>query len=176
MKKILGYSVIAFAIGSQFTTAINADENYLYEELSPINEEGLLPLNDDQTEVYNAIVSQSMRICKNQRVPKGWVITGEASGASCSGRFPNMWIIKKPSTSDSICKISPFPDGYVITAESSSASCPHQFPNVWKIKTPRNTDTMCSISPLPEGYVITGRGSSASCPGRFPNTTKIKKL
>jgi hypothetical protein len=93
-------------------------------------------------------------ICKTtgSGVPAGYVITAETISSSCTGAYPNAYIVTQPATDGSItsiCKtLSYAPNGFVVVGESSSTQCPGSFPNTSLIKsttTPPTTTTTPAV-------------------------------
>ena len=147
------------------------------EDKYRINESELQPFPEEKLELLNEIEPQrTISICKNQRVPNGWVIIAESTNFSCPGRWDNQWTIKKPGRQENVCKASKIPSNYVIVAERTDFSCPGRWDNSWTIKIPGRTETICKSSRVPNGYVIVSERTDFSCPGRWDNAWVIERL
>lgn len=129
-----------------------------------------------------------IKICGNQEIPRGFLITAAESDFNCPNWSPgvkNSYTIQRPSRTAAvkICSSSQtIPRGFVVTSAESDFNCSNWSPgvkNAYTIKIPGDTETICSISETPRGFVVTSSESNFNCPNWSPgvkNSSRIQRI
>lgn len=73
-------------------------------------------------------------VCKDGRMPPGWVVIAECHNAACPGEGANAWVVKRPATRELVCAASPLPEGWVRVRPGQCSSCPGDGDNAWIIE------------------------------------------
>lgn len=111
-----------------------AQSDQWLEEAVTIDQSNLEPLTKEQIKNLEEVSPLLVEICKNQRVPSGYVIVGENYHPNCPGRVYNAWVIKRPGVTEEVCKVSPIPSNYRKQGEFFDPNCPGRAPNTWRIR------------------------------------------
>lgn len=123
-------------------------------------------------------------ICRDQKIPRGFLITKAGSDFNCPGWNAvgsNTYTIQRPSLTNPtlVCGNQEIPRGFVIARASNDFNCPNWNAvntNAYVIKRPADSDTICSVSAVPRNFVVTGEYNDFNCPNWNAVNSNAKKI
>lgn len=128
--------------------------------------------------------ANALTICRDQSVPRGFLIVSVGSDMKCSNWSAiayNTLTIKRLSRTEPVivCQNQTLPRNFVITSVGSNMSCPGWTAtgsNTMTIRLPRETEDVCSTSQIPRGYVVVANSSNMSCPNWSAVGSNVKRI